>query len=175
MDDEALRLNTSNLKSLVRLRTVRERQALRDLRAALAERDEAAGAHRRAERALRRDEAARQERETHMYRTLPTRGPLTGDALAGHEAQIARWSEVVRSAAGRLDEARVALDEAEEAARGARARYAARARALRKWERVQDLATAAGRRWAEAAGERESEDEIGSRPRGAPASLRARP
>ena len=175
MDDEALRLNASSLTSLVRLRNLRERQALRELRAALAERDAAAGAHHRAEQALIREQTARHEREARLYRTLPTLGPLAGVALAGHDAQIARWSEVVRSAAGRLEAARLVLDGAEEATRGARGRYAARARALRKWERIESLAASSRRRCEEAAGERESEDEVRARgPGPTPASVRTR-
>jgi hypothetical protein len=160
MDDAALRVRPSGLRALVRLRADRERRALLDLRSKLAEKDAAAAARDRAARVLSHEEAARTARESRLYEALPERGPLTAEAMAADQASIGRWSESVETAASRVDAAQVELDAAMEAARDSRAVYAVRARAVRKWTRIQDLIATARRRHAEASDEQETEDEI---------------
>jgi hypothetical protein len=162
MVDAALRVNTSSLQALVRLRGTRERQALLELQRALANRDATRAARDNAQSVLAAAEVVRSARERALYGALPT--AIAGRAfvvLAQHSA-VERWTEVVDEAAGRRDEAQFHLEAADEAAQDARVRYAARARASRKWTRIEALVAGAKRRRDEGAGERDIDDDTNS-------------
>ena len=160
MDDAALRVKTSNLRALVRVRRIRERQALLDLQRALTDRDTAGAALDDAQTVLASEETLRSAREVEVYGALPNAGPQTADFVLGRHIAIGRWTEVVEEAASHLDGAQFRLDQADEAAEAARARYAVRARAVRKWTRIEALAADAKNRQDEAAGEQDLEDDL---------------
>jgi hypothetical protein len=163
MDDAALRVKTSSLAALLRLRTVRERRALLDLQAARSERDAARDARDRAGEALSEEEDLRRAREARAYGALPALEAQSTGSLDRHRTGVERWTELVRAAAGRLDEAQVDLDQAEGQARDAQERYASRARAARKWTRIDGLIAGARRQRAEISGEQETEEETCAR------------
>jgi len=163
MDDAALRVRPSGLRALVRVRADRERQALLELHARLADRDAAIEARDRAARELAQKESSRRSREALIYESLKSLGPIAAEAVAAHQVAIGRWSELVETAASRVAAAQIDLDDAGDAARDARARYAVRARAARKWTRIEVLVATARGRLSEAAAEREMEDDTLSR------------
>jgi hypothetical protein len=175
MDDAALRVNTTRLQALMRLRGMRERQALLELQRALADRDASRAARDDAQSVLAAAEVVRSTRERALYDALPT--AVAGRAFAVHaqHSAVERWTEVVDEAAGLRDEAQSHLEAADEAARDARSRYATRARASRKWNRIEALVTDASRRRDEAAGERDIDDDTNAhRSRATPGFRRVR-
>jgi hypothetical protein len=167
MDDAALRVKTSGLKALVRIRTSRERRALLDLQQALADRNTAGAARDDAETVHASKETLRSAREAEVYGALRTAGSQTAHSVLDRHLSIGRWTEAVDEAAVHLEKAQSRLDQADEAATEARARYAVRARAVRKWTRIEALVAGANARRDEAAREQESEDDVMSRRRGA--------
>ncbi|GLR45957.1 hypothetical protein GCM10007880_64750 [Mesorhizobium amorphae] len=140
---------------------MRERSALSELSNMDAKRDIAALATQHASRDLAIAEDQRARAEVELYQQLVSLDALSVAALDRRcQLLIERLATEVTLRHQRLDDARIAQEEAETAASEARAHWVKCSAAKHKWEQIDDDIGRAADTHLEAAAEIEAEDEI---------------
>jgi hypothetical protein len=161
----ARRVKPATLAKAVRLRDQRQQGALKDLKTALTHLEAARDACADARQEVMSRQALRHAGETQAYGKLAQAGPLPPVALERHLAAIESFTNEVRSASQRLDQAEGHKLRADEAASSARSHYVTRARQARKWAQLSEMVAISRRARAEHLAEVDADEEGSSRPR----------
>lgn len=159
MDAAAHRVRPVDLTRLQTLRSRREDEARRAVRAGLAARDLAQAETRRAVQEAEAREAERRDHERVLHAKLAGSDSIGLTAIVESRLRIAGWAEQVAGARSRARQREAEAEAVAASLAQARHRHAARMGEAKRWERVRARILSARRAAAEQAEEAMAEDD----------------